>query len=167
MTAYQLQKDLGKEVEEILRDILLKDENGGMTHLKSYLQKLPKRMQEVAEGDVMQGEVEDADLYPYCLVMLESGKLETAESAHKIKTALVFGIFDDDLQCSGDQVILNMIHKITERFTKNPVLKDKYRMNEAEGISWVLDDEDRYPYYFGMMEMYWDTFFVRREDKYV
>ena len=65
-------------------------------------------------------------------------------------------------------MIMNMIHKIARRFTENPVLKDRYRLNGDAGISWVLDEEDRYPYYFGAMEMTWDTFFVRREeDRYV
>lgn len=167
MTTLELQKDLAEEIEDILKEMLLKDVKGRETHLKAFKQCLPKRKQEVDGNDVW-GEEEEEDPYPYCVVRIDSGKLETAQSANQVQTVLVFGIFDDDRECQGHQAILNMIHRITERFTEDPMMKEKYRMNGEAGISWVLDEEDRYPYYFGAMEMTWDTFFVRRkEDRYV
>lgn len=166
MTAFELQKDLAEEVEDILKEMLLKDVKGQETRLRAFQQCLPKRKQTV-DGDVCELE-EEEDPYPYCVVRIDSGKLETAQSAGQVQTVLVFGIFDDDRECQGHQAILNMIHRITERFTEDPVIKDRYRMNAEAGISWVLDEEDQYPYYFGAMEMTWDTFFVRRkEDRYV
>lgn len=169
MTAYALQKELGMEVEAILSDMLFKDVNGSQTNIKSYMQNLPKREQSIYVGGVMPIESmmeDEKDLYPHCIIKLDSGFLESAQSAHEIKTFLIFGIFDDDMNCQGHQAILNIIQKIIERFTKNPVLNDRYRMNYEAGISWVLDDEDRYPYYFGALEMTWDIACVRREDKY-
>ena len=61
---------------------------------------------------------------------------------------------------------MNIFQRIAERFTIDPVLNQKYRMNYEAGINWMLDEEDRYPYFYGAMEMTWDTFFVRREDPY-
>lgn len=173
MTAYELQLDLAEEIEKIEKDILLKDVKGNPVHLKAFAQCLPKRIQNVAdleedqEGDIMRNEDPEEDPYPYCLVRLDSGELKTDRSAQEVATVLVFGIFDDDIICLGHQTILNMMHRVAERFTRNPMLNDKYRMNEAAGIVWVLDDVDRYPYYFGAMYMTWDTFFVGREDEYV
>ena len=188
MTAYLLQRDLAEEVEEILKDMLLKSTDGKLTHLKSFKQEIPKKVADVKEDDVMEegpveedavdegiimenasaGYIEEADRYPYCVVKIASGNMQMVEGTQQIETVLIFGIFDDDIQRQGHQVIMNMIHKIASRFTANPVLKDRYRVNEQAGISWVLDDEDRYPYYFGAMNMAWDTFFVgREEDRYV
>lgn len=164
-TAFQLQKDLAEEVEGILKDMLFKDVKREQTGLRAFAQELPKRRQEIKKGQIMPED--DDDPYPYCVVRVDSGKVETAQSAQEIKTVLVFGIFDDDTECSGHQAIMNIIQKISERFTRNPVLKDRYRMNYDAGISWVLNDEDWYPYYFGAMDMTWDTFFVtREEDRY-
>ena len=59
-----------------------------------------------------------------------------------------------------------MIHRISERFITKPVLKGKYRLVKKNGIQWMLDDEDRYPYFIGAMSMDWDTFFAESEDKY-
>lgn len=175
MTAYQLQKDIGEEIERILKDIVLKDIKKEPAKIKAYPQQLPKRLQTIQSDmdeemqgiSIMPGEEEDEDPYPYCIVIVDSGKLKTAQSAHEISTVIVFGIFDDGIECQGHQVLLNMFHRIAERFTKDPVLKERYRMNSDAGIEWILDTEDRYPYYFGAMEMTWDTFFVRREDRYV
>lgn len=161
-TAFQLQKDLAEEVEGILKDMLFKDVKREPTGLRAFAQDLPKRRQEIKKGQIMPED--DDDPYPYCVVRIDSGKVETAQSAQEIKTVLVFGIFDDDTECCGHQAIINIIQKISERFTKNPVLKDRYRMNYDVGISWVLNDEDWYPYYFGAMDMTWDTFFVTREE---
>lgn len=168
MTAYQLQKDLGEEIEEILKDMMLKNVKGELVKIKAYPQSLPKRIQKVQGADEQEDimpEGEEENFYPYCIVSLDSGGLN--ESVHQIKMIMIFGIFDDDVECQGHQVIVNMFHKIAERFIENPILKDKYRMNDNAGIEWILDTEDRYPYYFGAIEMTWDTFFVRREDRYV
>lgn len=191
MTAYELQKDIAEEVERILQCMLLKDVKGNEVHLKAYTQALPKREQNIHdheeaeavpvpdesimadedialdEGTIMDERLEE-DPYPYCIVKIDSGGLQPAQNVHEVQITLIFGIFDDDKECQGHQVILNMIHKIAERFTKNPYLKEKYRMNHEDGITWVIDDEDQYPYYFGAMEMMWNTFFVKmEEDKYV
>jgi len=188
VTAYELQKDLAEEVEEILHCMLLKDARGNGAHLRAFLQSLPKRMQgvweegtgeeteEIAgedieddnvmtdESAVMEEISGENDPYPYCIVKIDSGELQPAQNTHEIQTTLIFGIYDDDKECQGHQVIMNMIHKISERFGKNPYLMNKYRMNHEVGITWILADEDRYPYYFGAMEMTWETFFVRLED---
>lgn len=170
MTAYELQIELAKEIEEIEKNVLLKDVRGNPVHIKAFIQSLPKRIQKVSdedeeqEGIVMLDNDPENDPYPYCIVQINSGRLETSQSPHEITLSLVFGIFDDDIECQGHLVIMNMIHNIAERFTKNPVLNNRYRINNENGIIWVINDDDRYPYYFGAMEMTWDAFFVGRED---
>lgn len=170
MTAYELQIALASEIEKILKDVLLKDVKGNPEHIKAFAQSLPKRFQDVSdieddeESIIIPETGDDENYYPYCVVRIDSGRLEMVQSAHEIITALVFGVFDDDVRCLGHQVIINLMHRIAERFIRDPVLNNRCRINKEAGISWVLDDEDKYPYYFGAMEMTWDTFFVERED---
>lgn len=177
MTALELQKTLAVEVEDILKDIICKTENGEKRRVRAFLQKLPKRIQELTAGEAQEDEgempedgimepEEDEKAYPYCIVRVDSGELKTLQSTNKVKVTLIFGIFDDDRACEGHQVILNMIQRIMVRFTENPVLNARFRMDDGEGITWVLDDGEAHPYYFGAMTMTWDTFFVRREDRY-
>lgn len=166
MTALQLQDELAKEVERILDDMLFEDVNGNPAKMKAYPQELPKRKQEVKKGAIMDEESGE-DPYPYCIVRIDSGNLRMLQDTQKVKTDMVFGIINNDFERQGHRTVLNIIQKITERFVQDPVLVKQYRMDEEKGIDWILDDEDRYPYYFGAMEMTWDTFFVtKKEDRY-
>lgn len=162
MTVFQLQQDLEEEIEKILSDMRFKNPQGKLTPMKAYCQDIPKRKQEIRKGALMPKEEEIEDPYPFCIVKAESG--EIFEGAQRVSIMLILAIFNDDKRNQGQQELLNVIHKISERFIKDPVLKDMYRMED--GIEWVLDDEDRYPYFVGGMTMKWDTFFVKKEDNY-
>ncbi len=164
MTVYQLQKDIGDEIEKILSDMVFKDPHGGMGHMKAFSQDLPKREQTVRPGEIMPDEEELEDPYPFCIIRAEEGEIYSG--AQKVKILAVFGVFDDDLENLGHQALLNVINRVAERFMADPVLKDMYRMDSNEGIRWVLDDESVYPYFIGGMEMTWNAYFVEREDRY-
>lgn len=163
---FQLQKDLADEIEGICSDMLFKDPGGTLENMRTFCQSLPKREQNVKIGDLMQEETGDErDPYPYCVVRAESGSV--AMGGQKMTVILVIGIFNDDVQNNGHQELINVISRITERFVKDPVLKERYRLDLETGLQWILDDEDRFPYFLGGIEMTWETFFVEREDGYV
>ena len=168
MTGFQLQQDLGNEIEKILKDMLFYDVQGNLVHIKAYSQMLPKRRQEVGKGKLMPDEETNGmDPYPFCVVRFDGGKLETLGSTTKITTELIFGVYDETLENKGHQTLLNIFERVMERFVQDPVLNGCYRMNKEDGIEWILNDEDWYPYFIGAMSMTWDTFFVtRKEDKY-
>lgn len=163
MTVCQLQKDLVEDIEETLSGMLFKDSKGNLVRMKAYCQDVPKRQHEMKAGAVMPEEEEDP--YPFCVVRAESGGM--FNGSQRVSIVLIIAVFNDDMQNQGQQELLNIFHRLAERFIKNPVLKDKYRLVQGEGISWILDDEDRYPYFIGGMAMKWDTFFTEREDVYV
>ena len=166
MTVYQLLKDLAEEIEAVLADMIFKDPKGKMEHMRAFPQALPKREQNVKIGDLLpDDEEDDEDPYPYCVVRAESGNIGIG--AQKVKVLLIFGILNDDIKNQGQTELLNVIHRVTERFIKNPVLKDMYRLDLDAGMYWILDDEDRFPYFAGGVGMTWDTFFVEKEDDYV
>lgn len=162
MTVFQLQQDLAEEIEKILSDMRFKNSHGKLTPMKAYCQDIPKRKQKIRKGALMPEEEETEDPYPFCIVKAESGDI--FRETQRVSIMLILAVFNDDTQNQGQQELLNVIHKISERFIKDPVLKDMYRMED--GIEWVLDDEDRYPYFVGGMTMKWDAFFVEREDYY-
>lgn len=166
MTPIELQRELAKEVENILKDIVCKTASGKQANIRAFCQSLPKRMQNIVADPL--AEDEEDDPYPFCVVRIDSGGLEAVNGAMEIKTTLVFGVFNDAVSCQGHQIILTMFHRIMERFTQNPVLGGMFQMNPAEGVEWTLDDEDKHPYYFGAMSMAWNMVFViRKEDRYV
>lgn len=168
MTIYQFQKDMAEEIEQLMTGMVFKDPQGKPAHMTSYLQSLPKREQTVQPGSLMaddEGE-DDDDPYPFCIVRLEQGGIYAG--AQRVKVILVFGIFDDDRSNLGHQTLLNVMHRVAERFIGNPILKDMYQMDINAGIDWILNDEECYPYFIGGLEMVWDAYFINREeDRYV
>ena len=113
----------------------------------------------------MPEEEEAGEPYPFCIVKAESGGIFCGGQV--VSIMLILAVFNDDERNQGQHELLNTIHKIAERFIRNPVLKDKYMLDQENGIKWILDDEDRYPYFVGGMTMKWETFFAEREDDYV
>jgi len=162
MTAYELQNDLIEELKVMFTGFKLKsptiDTSGNTTFTEPNIfgQSLPIRENDEAE-----------DPYPYIIVRLDSGDMKEG-SAHLVKTRLMIGTFDDNADTNGHKDILNVIQKIYERFAKNPVLMSKYVMRDDEEtpFTWVLQDDDTYPYYFGAIEMVWKTRAIRRESQY-
>ncbi len=167
MTTFSLQNELKKEIERILQDFMMKNPKGELVHIQTFGQNLPKQMQKIQTETVMDEEAQEDDLYPFCVVRMDSGSMGEHAGVHTVKTVLIFGIWDNDLGCQGHQVILNMIQRISGRFFADPILSEKYAMDESAGINWTLDDEDQFPYYYGAMEMTWHMLLTKREeDKY-
>jgi hypothetical protein len=163
MTAFELQDDLKNELENIFKDFLLHTpftDDAGNSKLEVpniFEQDLPIR-----EDD---DQVDDP--YPFIIVRVESGKM-AGELSHEVKIRMVIGVFDESTERQGHKDILNIIQKIYDRFTKNPVLANKYIMKDDEQnpFLWALQDEDSYPYYFGAIETTWATTAIRRESEF-
>lgn len=162
MTAFELQDDLIEELQFIFAGTQLdspKFDNEGktvVTGINLFAQSLPIR-----EDD------EEEDPYPYIIVRIDSGDMKEG-SAHLVKIRILIGIFDESNDTNGHKDVLNVIQKIYERFARNPVLANKYVMqdNSENPFTWVLQDEDTHPYYFGAIEIIWETRAIRRENKY-
>ncbi len=165
MTVFQLQEDIAAEVKDTLSGMLFKTPDGKEKCIHTFRHDLPKREQDIQIGNLLGTEEdEEENPYPFCVVKTESG--EIVDGAQRVQVSLVFGIFNDDNQNRGKEELINIIHRVSERFITRPVLKEKYRLVKKNGIQWILDDEDRYPYFIGAMSMDWDTLFAESEDKY-
>lgn len=167
MTVYDLMDDLETEIRNITKDIVLKDVKGNLVKLNTFKQNLPERQQNIQAGNIMGDGDGEEDPYPYCVIRVDSGSLQSPLANHEVRVYLIFGIWDDDMAGQGYQAVLTMIQRIMERFINNPVLLGKYMMNVDAGMDWILDEENQYPYYFGSMAMTWDMAIVRRNDRYV
>ncbi len=130
-----------------------------------------ENLDESEEDEIMNNPEDDENLdeeleamFPYCLVKLDSGKSESSDDIHNVKTKIIFGIYDDRLDASGYKDILNMMEDIRYRFRVNPSLKRKYVVQD--NIEWALpdDDGDTFPFFFGVLYLEWQTAEYERED---
>lgn len=184
MIAMELQRDLIEELKELEREMCFKAPGGDFVKMNFFAQNLPVRSLDTETASKRTGETEDFELdedaaedglqdeelenqFPYCIVKIDSGKSQNAEEAHIIGTKLIIGIFDDSRDVSGYRNILNVFEDIRRRFRTNPILKNRYVVQDE--ISWALPDEDKvtFPYYYGVMYLNWITAEYRREDVFI
>lgn len=165
MTPSDLQDALCEEIKKVLSDMIFTNPKGEEVEMQTFAQALPHRLESLetpAEDEEYTGE-EDfqiGDPYPYTLVMIDTGKIT---EPIMIKMVLVIGIYDNDSKNQGHKRILNIIQKINERFTKNPTLKGVFCMS-SDSFDFALPDDDTYPYFFGAVNMTWETAPYRREE---
>ena len=157
MTALELQDDLVKEVERILKDVRTRkvsgEEASGVT---GYRQALP---------EVMEDEEDSSQFFPYCIVRLNDAVTEDDNDPWQVRVNFFFGVYDDNRKSNGHQHIMVMIQRVADRFAAEPLLNKKFRAQQK--MEWALPDENTYPYYFGGLEIAFSVPKIgRREPKY-
>ena len=141
MVATFLQDELAEELRKIFKGFSLKSPDGGMDKIHVFRQLLP--MPEPAGQEEIPPE------------LLENGL---------VNINLLIGIYEPDYDKQGHKDVLNIIAKIYERFAKVPVLNGKYTIQYP--VTWALQEEESYPYYFGGMGMAFEIASIVREDRY-
>lgn len=143
MTPWDLQKSLIAEIEELLAQMQLKNAAGeDVFGVKGYEQRLP---------EITDDEENQSQFFPYFIVRIEEGNTPTDDEPWLVGTTVLFGICDYDKETNGHRTILEMITKVTNRFLERPLLDSKFRANQ--NVSFALQDEDTYPFYFGAIDI--------------
>lgn len=171
MVASLLQDDLVEELKVIFDGFHLSDPEGKLSGINIYPQNLPipesEEQKDIPIEQLENGLANDKtkeDPYPYIIVRVADGEIEDAASAQRVSTTLLIGVYDDSYEKHGSKDVMNIIQKIYTRFAKKPVLNGKYTIQYP--ISWTLQDEESYPFYFGGISLEWETAAIRREDKF-
>lgn len=149
------QEDLKNEIENIFSSDRFLDSEGNRVPLNVYEQQLPVLKDEYS-----------ADPIPYALVRLENGSTDEKkwDGNNKVFVTILIGLINRDEENDGHKDILNVIWKIYERFSKNPMLAGKYMFNEP--FQWALQDEESFPYFFGAASLTFNIPAIRREDRF-
>lgn len=103
---------------------------------KAYEQFLPKRRTQDAE-----------DPFPYVIVRIDSGGIDTQTDPHKVAVILVIGIYDDDPDNQGHKAVLEIIERIQEHYEGTPLLAGQFTFDDP--FNWALQDEQSWPYFYG------------------
>lgn len=168
-TEFFLQEKLEDELKKIFKEDRFPSRGGEMTGLSVYGQFLPitdagqeEASQEELENGLPNERVEEIPV-PYIQVILPDGKVNTANKPGTTNVLLYLCAYDNGKEREGYQYILNMIHRICERFQKNSAM-GKYRCGEE--ILWELSEYDDHPYYFGAVAMEFQIPAIVKEDRY-
>ena len=150
MNARELQTAQVADLNKLFKDSLYKTPSGEMAKPSFFKQFLPKRQSE-----------EDDDPFPYGIIRLDNGAIAGGTDPHKVGTIILIGIFDDAPENQGHTAVLEIMEKIQEHYQNNPVIADLNgriigRLDTQTPISWALQDEESYPYFFGGLNLTWD-----------
>lgn len=149
MTPTALRSDLADELSKILEHMNFKDQNENDCKINVLEQNLPIQMDD-----------EDTEPFPYLLIKVTDGDIPEDESQYTVIVNMIIGIYYSDEDAQGEDIILNVIQEIIERFRKHPVLKAFTMQNQ---VKWALTDEVTHPYYFGGIETHWTVPMIQRE----
>lgn len=167
MNVRELQQAVMKDLENLFSGSRYKTPFKTMEPPKAYAQQLPQF--DAQEVD---------DFFPYIIVRLDKGGVETPTSPHKADLMIIVGIFDDgteaytgekevpepgeqpsfvgddgwDKRNFGHMAVLEAMERIQTHYEMEPALENgKFYFDGP--FHWVMQDEDSYPYYFGICEM--------------
>ncbi|MCL2563602.1 MAG: hypothetical protein FWE08_06165 [Oscillospiraceae bacterium] len=166
MTPTFLLEDMKAELERLFAGHRLRNSLGDEKPIAVHIQDLPIREGPDRDGyadmDVSREQFgeEPKPPEPYILLRAKTGKIEDAEADHHVSVVILMCVADKETERNGHVDVLHLIHRVYERFAKNPVLNDKYIMNYP--VDWSTVDEDTYPYYFGGMTLGFNMAAIRR-----
>lgn len=156
-TLTDLEECLADEFNALFAERTFMNSLGHEVALKSFVHSLP-----VKSGD--DENQTDADLpEPYIVSEVTGGKQATENDPHLVTVAVIICVCDDNTARHGHQDALSIIHRVIERFSKNPVLSGSFNLQYP--IEWSLSDEDTYPYYYGGLLMHFEVAAIEKEDE--
>lgn len=150
MTPIELVKELAEELRKVTEELYFEDENTKPVKMNVFEFSLPYQKYD-----------DEQEPFPYIVVTLDSGSASQEMAENVADVTLYIGIRKADEMNDGKRHVLGVMQRIAERFEKNNMLKCFRQIGK---ISWALDSEDAYPYYFGGMSMRFQIFKIEREE---
>lgn len=158
MVALEFLDCMEAELRKLFEGMVFDNSTGGKAGMHIFKQDFPIRK--------FKAEEKEDDLFPYCVIRVEDGM---SASLQTIDIVLTFGIYEKSEENNGELRILNLIERVCQRFLNDRVIGGKFRLDYDAPIRWGLpkDEKSTYPYFYGLVEMTWDSFFETKEDSYV
>ena len=141
INARGLQRAVMDDLRKLFQNDRFKTPDGGTASLKIYAQQLPKLPLREDED-----EADGSELFPFIVVRVMGGKIESPAEAHEVTLLLWIGVFDDDLKNEGHDAVLEIIERVQQHYQENPTLGAAFFKDPFE---WVLQDEESFPLFYG------------------
>lgn len=150
MNARILQDALVSDLRVLFQDRRYKTPGGDNAALSVFPQLLPKRVSE-----------NDDDPFPYIIVRIDSGDIESQTDPCKVSVFILIGIYDDDASNQGHRTVLEIMEVIQQHYEEIPLLDKQFTFTDP--FHWALQDEESYPYFFGGIEITFELPAPRRK----
>lgn len=143
MTARDLQNEIVKDLKALLTNRQYQTPDGGVSSPNVFRQFIPKRERE-----------EEEDPFPYIEVRIADGTIPDSQSAQQVQVFLIIGIYDSRHENIGSDHVMEIIEVIQQHYIEKPLLAGKFTCDtEDHPIQWNLQEEESWPYFFGIMAL--------------
>lgn len=143
MTARDLQNEIVKDLKALLTNRQYQTPDGGVSAPNVFRQFIPKHERE-----------EEEDPFPYIEVRIAGGTISDSQSAQQVQVFLIIGIYDSRHENIGSDHVMEIIEVIQQHYIEKPLLAGKFTCDtEDHPIQWDLQEEESWPYFFGIMAL--------------
>lgn len=143
MTQASLQAFLVKDLGNYLKDYKFCNVSNKYEKINIYFQSLP--------GDNIYEETEQYDYFPFVIVEIPDGAIESIDTPHNVTVNFIIGTVEYQSADNGHFDVFTIINKILEYLTEKSSFNNKYTLNFP--IKWQVNpDENAEPYFYGVVE---------------
>ena len=154
-TPLDLLDALKERLGEILHNFPTKLANSTPKKMNIYRHKVPERLNNRVQ--VRGKEETQNDVFPFCVVKIDSGGKSANVSNEDIQVNLFIGVENEGHEGEGYDDVLLCIQSIWNNLNENPVVGNFFRLKYE--IDWALNDNDAetHPYYYGLLQLIFET----------
>lgn len=146
---------LKERVCEILEDYPANFLGSTQKKMNIYRHKVPERMDNRVK--VKGKEETQDDVFPLCVVKVDSGSKEGNVSNHDINMQIFVGLENEGLEGEGYDDVLRCLTRIWNELNREPVVAKFFKLKDELDWSVNTDDAETHPYYYGLIRLTFET----------
>lgn len=154
MTEIDLVDGLVKEVRQALGGVKLRSSKGNQIPVNVYAQNLPAKE-----------ERDDEKMYPHVLVCFDGEQTDSAEDPVFADIYFFIGIIDREKDKQGFRDVLQIAGLIYQHIFRKGIVAGAFSPEYPYRVQ--LQDDDTYPYFYGLIESRWKLPAFEMEDKFI
>ena len=155
VTPLDLLDGLEERMEAILKDYPAAFHGSTQKPFNIYRHKVPERMDNRVK--VKGKEETHDDVFPFCIVKVDTGGKERNVANHDINIQIFIGLENEGLQGEGYDDVLRCLTRIWNELNRELVVAKFFKLKDELDWSINTDDAETHPYYYGLIRLGFET----------
>ncbi len=154
-TPLDLLEGLKERINEILGNFPAEFLGHSQKKFNIYRHKVPERLNNRVK--VKGKEETQGDVFPFCVVQLDSGSKKGNVSNHEIHINIFIGVENEGLEGEGYDDVMLCLTRIWNELNREPIVAKFFRIKDE--LDWALnsDDAETHPHYYGLLRLAFET----------
>jgi len=154
-TPLDLLEGLKERLSEILADFPAGISGQTQKKFNIYRHKVPERLNDRVK--VKGKEETQNDVFPFCVVKIDSGQKQGNVSNEDIRANLFIGVKNEGHEGEGYDDVLSCIQRIWNELNAKPIVAKFFKIKYE--VDWALNDDDAetHPFYYGVLRLTFES----------